>query len=254
MYGFTEILPGQITTDKIVSGDGNSYFDLVNNKFNIGDGNTSLSWNVVDGLLQILNATLEVKNSSDEIVSKIYGNDGTAMFGKFAHTFNPDGSFNLANGNFLYDLINGLSVIGKIKTSSTGSSIVIDPTTNDIKMINSGGEEIFVLNFNVETYGGVEYLAPKMILNHWVGGVKLYWYELNGYECRFYDNNDNQAYIRPNAMGCFKTDNSWGLGVTFDYLNNNLNLSMRGLPTNPSGLSTGRVYRDTNTNHLLIVP
>lgn len=31
MYGFTEILPGRITTDKIVSSDGNTYFDLVNN-------------------------------------------------------------------------------------------------------------------------------------------------------------------------------------------------------------------------------
>lgn len=30
LYGFTEILPGRITTDKIVSNDGNTYFDLVN--------------------------------------------------------------------------------------------------------------------------------------------------------------------------------------------------------------------------------
>lgn len=29
MYGFTEILPGRITTDKIVSADGKTYFDLV---------------------------------------------------------------------------------------------------------------------------------------------------------------------------------------------------------------------------------
>lgn len=31
LYGFTEILPGRITTDKIVSSDGNTYFDLINN-------------------------------------------------------------------------------------------------------------------------------------------------------------------------------------------------------------------------------
>lgn len=31
LYGFTEILPGRITTDKIVSSNGNTYFDLVNN-------------------------------------------------------------------------------------------------------------------------------------------------------------------------------------------------------------------------------
>ena len=30
MYGFTEILPGQVTTDRIVSQDGGTYFDLLN--------------------------------------------------------------------------------------------------------------------------------------------------------------------------------------------------------------------------------
>ena len=30
LYGFTEILPGRVTTDLIISGDGNSYFDLAN--------------------------------------------------------------------------------------------------------------------------------------------------------------------------------------------------------------------------------
>lgn len=30
LYGFTEILPGRITTDKIVSADGTTYFDLAN--------------------------------------------------------------------------------------------------------------------------------------------------------------------------------------------------------------------------------
>lgn len=32
LYGFTEILPGRITTDKIVSSDGKTYFDLVTNE------------------------------------------------------------------------------------------------------------------------------------------------------------------------------------------------------------------------------
>ena len=30
LYGFTEVLPGRITTDKIVSADGKTYFDLAN--------------------------------------------------------------------------------------------------------------------------------------------------------------------------------------------------------------------------------
>ena len=36
MYGFTEVLPGQITTDVIRSSNGQSFFDLANNQFSLG--------------------------------------------------------------------------------------------------------------------------------------------------------------------------------------------------------------------------
>lgn len=49
VYGFTEILPGRITTDSIVSADGSSFFNLASNSFNLGnrlsfneDGNNTL--------------------------------------------------------------------------------------------------------------------------------------------------------------------------------------------------------------------
>ena len=37
LYGFTEVLPGRITTDRIVSGDGKSFLDLVSNAFKLGE-------------------------------------------------------------------------------------------------------------------------------------------------------------------------------------------------------------------------
>lgn len=37
LYGFTEILPGRITTDRIVSSEGSSFFDLLNNTMKLGD-------------------------------------------------------------------------------------------------------------------------------------------------------------------------------------------------------------------------
>ena len=37
LYGFSEILPGRITTDRVVSGDGTSYFDLAANAMKLGD-------------------------------------------------------------------------------------------------------------------------------------------------------------------------------------------------------------------------
>ena len=47
MYGFTEITPGRITTDQIVSRDGLSVFDLAGNKMQLGkeDSPNRLSWN-----------------------------------------------------------------------------------------------------------------------------------------------------------------------------------------------------------------
>ena len=52
MYGFTEILPGRITTEKIVSSSGQSYWDMVNEAFRLGD---RLSYDPTNGL--ILNNT-----------------------------------------------------------------------------------------------------------------------------------------------------------------------------------------------------
>lgn len=46
LYGFTEILPGQVTTDRIVSADGLSYFDFVANEMRFGDDTRSFSWNL----------------------------------------------------------------------------------------------------------------------------------------------------------------------------------------------------------------
>lgn len=37
LYGYTEILPSRITTDKVVSGDGTSFFDMQNNAMKLGD-------------------------------------------------------------------------------------------------------------------------------------------------------------------------------------------------------------------------
>ncbi|MCQ2299682.1 MAG: hypothetical protein MJZ81_06125 [Bacteroidales bacterium] len=37
LFGFTEILPGRVITDRIVSGNGESWFDLLRNTFRLGD-------------------------------------------------------------------------------------------------------------------------------------------------------------------------------------------------------------------------
>ena len=59
LYGFTEILPGRITTDKIVSTDGNTYFDLlkgiISGQIKFKSGSSGLyeldEWEAVNGLI-----------------------------------------------------------------------------------------------------------------------------------------------------------------------------------------------------------
>lgn len=53
--GFTEILPGRVTTERVVSSSGTSYFDLLNNAFKLGD---LLKFNVNGSGQLVLNGTL----------------------------------------------------------------------------------------------------------------------------------------------------------------------------------------------------
>lgn len=45
MYGFTEITPGQMRVNKIISSDGTQYWDMLSKRFKIGNANSFLSWN-----------------------------------------------------------------------------------------------------------------------------------------------------------------------------------------------------------------
>ena len=69
LYGFTEILPGRITTDKIVSGNGESFFDMVANSMKLGD---VLDFNTQgDGKLR-LKGTLVQSQSGIEAPMGVY--------------------------------------------------------------------------------------------------------------------------------------------------------------------------------------
>lgn len=58
LYGFTEILPGQITTPLIRTADGNSFWDLEGNQFKTGSGDQALEWNVNNSGLLNINGSL----------------------------------------------------------------------------------------------------------------------------------------------------------------------------------------------------
>lgn len=82
LYGFTEILPGRITTDKIVSTDGNTYFDLlkgiISGQIKFKSGSSGLyeldEWEAVNGSItqaqNTANAAVEsAKNANTAVES-----------------------------------------------------------------------------------------------------------------------------------------------------------------------------------------
>ena len=69
LYGFSEILPGRITTDKVVSGDGSSYFDMLNNAMKLGD---ALDFNSQGDHKLRLKGTLVQSQSGDEDYMGVY--------------------------------------------------------------------------------------------------------------------------------------------------------------------------------------
>lgn len=70
LYGFTEVLPGRITTDRIVSGDGQSYFDMLNNAMklsNMFDFNSK-----GDGQLRLRGTIVQSTGGEDESLLGCY--------------------------------------------------------------------------------------------------------------------------------------------------------------------------------------
>lgn len=66
LFGFTEILPGRITTDRIVSSDGLNFMDFVNNAFRVGNSDSYFDWNTKGDKKLRLKGTIVQSESGNE--------------------------------------------------------------------------------------------------------------------------------------------------------------------------------------------
>lgn len=67
LYGFTEVLPGRVTTDRVVSGDGQSYFDMLANAMKLGE---ALDFNSAgDGKLRIKGTIVQSLSGQESYIS-----------------------------------------------------------------------------------------------------------------------------------------------------------------------------------------
>lgn len=74
LYGFTEILPGRITTDRVVSSDGQNFLDFVNNAFRVGSANSYIDYNTQgDGKLHIKGIIVQSDSGTDSFIGCFRG-------------------------------------------------------------------------------------------------------------------------------------------------------------------------------------
>ena len=114
LYGFSEILPGRVTTDRVVSGDGTSYFDLVANALKLGD---MLRFNDKgDGKL-VLKGTF-VQSTGGEVESPLGCYRG-AWDSSYTYYYGDEVAYTANGSTATYRYINETPSRGKFPTNTT---------------------------------------------------------------------------------------------------------------------------------------
>lgn len=74
LYGFTEITPGRVTTDRVVSADGQNFIDFVNNAFRVGNANSYIDFNTrKDGKLRIKGTIVQSDSGAESFIGCFRG-------------------------------------------------------------------------------------------------------------------------------------------------------------------------------------
>lgn len=181
LYGFTEVLPGQVITNKVASANGKNFMDFLNNAFRIGNDKTYIDWNAsVANVLSMKNATIQIANTAGQTMIYFSGVDGSGQLAKGNITWDSAGNIKANGGTFTDILIQGSLRSPFVRETD---SIVIggkQSTHDNVVPIASGGGWITVgaLEWGVEqsgrrmcianyrwgseiTTGSIEYSAPS---------------------------------------------------------------------------------------------
>lgn len=157
LYGFTEILPGRMTTDKIVSSDGNTYFDLLNGeiggKIKLLSHSSGLKnleeWNEVSGLIE------DVQNTADDAVdSAKKANNAVGSLNNYVDGAFADGVIEESEAKAIEKYINTVN--------STKSAV--EATYNKLyaNVYLSGTPKTTLLNAKVSLFGAISDLVASI--------------------------------------------------------------------------------------------
>lgn len=156
LYGFTEVLPGQVITNKVASANGKNFMDFLNNAFRIGNDKTYIDWNAsVANVLSMKNATIQIANTAGQTMIYFSGVDGSGQLAKGNITWDSAGNIKANGGTFTDILIQGSLRSPFVRETD---SIVIggkQSTHDNVVTIASGGGWVTVgtLEWGVEQSG-----------------------------------------------------------------------------------------------------
>ena len=135
LYGFTEILPGRITTDSVVSADGQSYFDFVSNSFKLG---SKLVYN--NGILKI-DGAIEWGSLDSNMQNRLNGYATTQSLGEALQNYATYD--NLADA--VKDKVSTSTLTEKLKSYALTSALENYATTSDLNGKEDSGTADTVL-------------------------------------------------------------------------------------------------------------
>ena len=136
LYGFTEILPGRITTDRVVSADGQSYFDFVSNSFKLG---SKLVYN--NGILKI-DGAIEWGSLDSNMQNKLNGYATTQSLGEALQNYATYDSLDEA----VKDKVSTSTLTEKLKSYALTSALKNYATTADLNGKEDSGTANTVLS------------------------------------------------------------------------------------------------------------
>lgn len=145
LHGFTEILPGRITTERIVSSDGNSFLDLVENAFKLGN---VLDFNNEEADTLILN-NAKIKNALKVL--------GEALIAGFYFSDERIRSTMMSGTNYAL-LLDGKTGHIKLVSTNTGGDYSLDNNASSVIDIDAQRGVVETRNNN-----GVAYLSASGI-------------------------------------------------------------------------------------------
>lgn len=145
LHGFTEILPGRITTERIVSSDGKNFFDLVNNTFHLGNdnGDSYIDWN------NITPDTLTLKNATISDALKVLGE---ALIAGFYFSDTVIRSMLTLDNDRSAMTLDGKQGAITLRSNYTGGAYSLEPNVSSIISINASTGVIEVKNDNGTSY------------------------------------------------------------------------------------------------------